>query len=523
MEPTGPIGDEPEKPIIREWREVDLLFVIDNSGSMAVPQARLARAIAALVAVLDSARADYRIGVTTTDSGNPRCPAATVQPEGGALVLSSCLDRVDQGEFTFNGEDFAAACTDACDRRDADLVVQSTVTEVDTEARPRRWVESSAGELNIVGASAAEALQCYLPQGVAGCGFESPLESMYLALAQASDADSEGNYGFLRERAQLSLVLVSDETDCSYNPATQEIFTTNKVFWSDPENDVAPTSAVCWGAGVACSGGPGVYSECHAENHDLQGAAGATDEQAVLRPLARYVDLVRDIERVKQDFDADARVQVALLTGVPVGYEQFAAELVYEDAGAAEVQHEFGVGPGCVVGDVNSPSQMAVPPVREREFAEAFTDPATRRLYSLCEADYGAALAAIGGSIADALVPSCMPNCVLDLDPGTDVVEPDCQLFERDVFGKVDVEIPACGVELGAWVMPEGTTVCFGVKVDLDGKQTPEALDDMSPRCVEEGFNLEFQIVRTAPRPADSTITAQCQLSPDRKVDCPLL
>jgi hypothetical protein len=145
------------------------------------------------------------------------------------------------------------------------------------------------------------------------------------------------------------VVIVSDETDCSYSPAFKEIFTTNKVFWNDPQ-DPAPSSALCWRAGVACSGGPGVYSECHAENFDDGGNAGAADDQAVLQPVGKYVDFVKSIEQRKQDFDPQQRVKVSLVTGVPLGYEQFAAEIPYEDTPDENYQLNFGIGPGCVLG-----------------------------------------------------------------------------------------------------------------------------------------------------------------------------
>jgi hypothetical protein len=44
---------------------------------------------------------------------------------------------------------------------------------------------------------------------------------MYKALASAKDKSSKNNYGFLRDAAILSIVLISDETDCSYNPEFQ--------------------------------------------------------------------------------------------------------------------------------------------------------------------------------------------------------------------------------------------------------------------------------------------------------------
>jgi hypothetical protein len=75
------------------------LFVIDNSGSMAEEQALLSANFAAFIDVLEApdVKANYRIGVTTTDAGNPRCPSAQYKPEGGKLVLSSCVDRAAAG------------------------------------------------------------------------------------------------------------------------------------------------------------------------------------------------------------------------------------------------------------------------------------------------------------------------------------------------------------------------------------------------------------------------------------------
>ena len=73
---------------------VDILFVIDNSGSMAAHQQRLSTAIPALVAPLEAAGLDLRIAVTTTDAGNPRCPTATYTPENGAFQARSCREAV---------------------------------------------------------------------------------------------------------------------------------------------------------------------------------------------------------------------------------------------------------------------------------------------------------------------------------------------------------------------------------------------------------------------------------------------
>ena len=85
-----------------------------------------------------------------------------------------------------------------------------------------------------MGDPAVEALSCIAPQGIDGCGFESPLEAM----AQALNPDAAWNTAerpFLRPGGVLAIVILTDEVDCSHNPAHDAIFTTNKVFWHDPE------------------------------------------------------------------------------------------------------------------------------------------------------------------------------------------------------------------------------------------------------------------------------------------------
>jgi hypothetical protein len=71
---------------------VDVLLVVDNSGTMGPGQIALTQAMDSLVARLDNEGLDYRIAVTTTDVGNPWC--GTTSPEAGNFVASSCRARL---------------------------------------------------------------------------------------------------------------------------------------------------------------------------------------------------------------------------------------------------------------------------------------------------------------------------------------------------------------------------------------------------------------------------------------------
>ena len=496
---------------------VDLLFVIDNSGSMAASQAKLAASVDVLLDQLQDSHLelDLRVAFTTTDQGNPLCPGT--EPEGGDLVLSSCLDRVEAGEFIFDGVDppldGTFACTDSCSLSDAALAILPTTTPGDQEPKPRSWIELAAGATNLpAGVELAEALACFAPQGIAGCGFESQLESMYRALLESDDPE-HSNGGFLRPWATLAIVFLTDEVDCSSNPAHEAVFLTEKALWSDPEA-AAPTSALCWRAGVECLGDPAGYDSCAAVNVGVDGSVGVDSEEAVLYPAARYIEGLQLLEEERRQYDAGAEVLVAVIGGVPQDYA--GDELTYSAAGEQAHLDEFGVDPGCVDPDGGA----ALAPVRLHELAEAQRVGERSNLFSSCAPDYAPALAAIGDLVKEQMRPACMPECVQDVDTTTEIVDIDCSLREENIATGEVREIPRCEGEGESRTPPEDEASCWYPLVDPGG-QTPSTADDMSAYCVEEGWNLEFGFVRTGPTVQFATTTVDCKLSDLPAVDCP--
>ncbi len=500
-------------------KDVDILFVIDNSGSMGEEQGLLADNFPAFINVLEDPEvaANYRIGVTTTDNGNPFC--GSTGPEAGKLQLSSCRQR--QQEFVFSGipmaDATAVACTDVCDLETIDI--EPTITEFDDEPSVRPWLENIEGKTNLAdeNVTTVEAFQCFGPQGIAGCGFESHLESMYKALLRAQQS-GEDQYGFLRSNAILSIVIVTDEVDCSYNNAFSSIFQPdsaggNEVFWSNPE-DMQPTSALCWNAGVVCEGTGNPYTSCRSSNKDIDGNIDVSDSDAVLHPLGRYTDFVQQLEVAKQQITPSQEVLVALIGGVPAN-----GELTYSNSPDTDgFQRDFGIGPGCTYddGDPATPLGTAVPPVRMKEFAEAFQVGDESNVYSICQPEYRDALSAIANTIRDQIVPACMTACVADTDPVSEGVQPQCTLIQEapDVASGdvIESNIRPCGPDDA---VPEGQDVCFVPLVD----------DALSEFCAEEGWNLEFRLVRRegVPAPGGTSVSATCQLSQRKQVECPAL
>ena len=520
-------GSETENQLqLTENKDIDVLFVIDNSGSMGQEQANLAANFGAFIEVLEAndVEANYRIGITTSDNGNPWCPPGTTSPEGGKLVLSSCRERL--GDFLFNNGEIDVqdlACTDICSLDAAALEPLPSTTDQDPNPAPRPWLEKIEGHTNIPqGTSTVDAFRCFGPQGIKGCGFESQLESMFLALTRAQNSE-EASYGFMRTSAILAIVFVTDEADCSYNKSWSEIFDTDggRVFWEDPNADF-PSSGVCWNAGVSCYGDPSSYEDCVATNYDAFAAPDASDQDAVLQPLSRYYEFVDGLEFDKRQLNPDADVIVGLIGGV-----QPDGSLVYADVADSdpEFQLDFGIGPGCT----GPMGEAAVPPVRLREFTDTYT---SENLHSICAADYTGALERIADEIRTKIIPACYYRCAADTDPETPVLDAACEV-EQNVPGVGERSVPECLREAdgayavdpasGSYVMPDSEAeICFAVRTDT-GDQTQDALDDIAAYCIDSGANLEFQLAYPAGvlAPEGASTLATCVTSDEPASDCP--
>jgi hypothetical protein len=518
-------------PPLTANKDVDILFVIDNSGSMGEEQALLAANVGAFINVLeqDGVDANYRIGITTTDNGNPWCPSGSTTPEAGQLVLSSCKDRINDFLFGNDVDVRDLACNDICTLDDPALEILPTTTDVDSDPKPRPWLERIEGKKNIPESTdTAAAFACFGPQGINGCGFESQLESMYLALVRTETAN-EASYGFMRPSAILAVVFVTDEADCSYDSEWAEIFDAegSKVFWSDPAA-AFPTSAVCWNAGVECYGDPSGYDSCDPVDKDVFGNVTENSPQAVLHPMKRYIDLLNEIEYDKQSLNPSQEVIVALIGGVDATGQPVYA--VGDDIDPVFLD-DFGIGPGCEAPNPLNPDQpiRAVPPVRLRELTEEFTPD---NMFSVCEPDYSPALAAIADRIKDQIKPACYRKCAADTNPGTELVEPECTIEQQPPGLDDSSTIEEClrdangyviDPETGDYAMPDdATNVCHAILVDKSG-QTADPYDDMAPECIDLNSNVQFELVRRPgfPGVSGTAVTATCELADFPDVACP--
>ncbi|HUT77530.1 MAG TPA: hypothetical protein VM285_07580, partial [Polyangia bacterium] len=152
---------------------LDLLFVIDDSGTMAAEQQLLVDAFPEMIAVLDAyetsigTQLEYRIGVTTT-----------------GVTTHYYVDGVP-GAITASGRDGSMITPDGADHP---------------------WIDGPGEQVDEQFADAALV-------GTYGPAYEMPLQALRLALEESSAGGA--NDGFLRQGALFAAIVITDEDDCS--------------------------------------------------------------------------------------------------------------------------------------------------------------------------------------------------------------------------------------------------------------------------------------------------------------------
>jgi hypothetical protein len=160
--------------------KMDILFVIDDSGSMQEEQTNLANNFPMFANILNSymvstgEQLDYRVGITTT--GRDIQYNEVIEIPGFPTQTVPMSEQGDDG-----------AMRQTCGMQ-------------------RRWLERTDADM-------ASTFTCAANVGTGGPSVEMPLYCSELAL---KDRVTDGtNAGFLRDDALLAVVYITDEDDCS--------------------------------------------------------------------------------------------------------------------------------------------------------------------------------------------------------------------------------------------------------------------------------------------------------------------
>jgi hypothetical protein len=203
---------------------VDILFVVDNSGSMAGEQVQLGQSFKNFYNVLNETGGSYHIALVTTGIESPSCKKCSDANKTGCINVNEAGDaEIENGMFQyrrghFNGDEnnpeFDFLYDESC------KVVTST--NLNCFFNP-----------NDNGVERGTVLV-----GTNGCIYERGLEAMYKALTR--DLLAGPNQGFLREDSSLAVIIVSDEDDCGPVNYVNELFGNDVVCYHAANGESNP-------------------------------------------------------------------------------------------------------------------------------------------------------------------------------------------------------------------------------------------------------------------------------------------
>jgi hypothetical protein len=413
--------------------DLDVLFVIDNSASTADKQTVFAANFPRLVQALDAfpgGRPNLHVGVvdTTVDIGvqgmGPGCPSP--DPNDNGLLQNT--PRV-------------TGCSGPTGRFLSDVA------------------DATGGRTTNYLGTLEAAFSCIAQVGASGCGYEAPLEAMKRAL----DGSRPENAGFLRQDANLFVVILTDEDDCSVqDPSLFSLsnvgpgdFRCQPLFAYDCDQPISATD-------------PGTYTGC-------KPALGS-----YLRDPKFYIDFLHSVV-------SEQRLSVAIIDGdAPLG----ADGLWTFSTGAITTpfQQSLALEPSCMA-TINGNPTIARPGIRLASFAEQLGTKA--RQYSICQPDYSGVLTDVGALMKQAMQP-CIAGAVdaTDLDPANPGIQPNCSVTVA-AAGNYEL-LPACAMADDSTPAP-GASGCVYFVAD--------------PTC-GTASNLAVHVLTTIP--FGDTLTVSC-------------
>jgi hypothetical protein len=400
-------------------RPIDLLFVIDNSASMAAKQDILLQNLSEMMRSMEKLEGglpDVHIGVISTDMG-----------AGEGVTGGDCSARFgDQGLLWGNDPAPGALATVAggpgngCGLTSGVRWIEDRICP-DGSKRYRNY----EGELPDVLPCMGKAL------GNHGCGYSHALQSLRLAL-NPEVGINEANRGFLRRRAPLIIIIISDKDDCSADPSRED----NDGMFSASNPGDSPTLR-CAARGHVCDGreiphydpstgydgshGPWTanFEACAAKQPDSH------DDPHWL-PLISVQEAIDSVRQIKDS--RDGPIWVAGVMGWPKGTAADQAEYRIDKAAA---EGPWELSSICGVSSVQGDGANVYPAYRLKQFIDAFpeSDGGRGLTLSMCDNHWADVIKAV--SYSNCCIdrwPPCLRYPLIDVDPDRAGIQPDCQV-----------------------------------------------------------------------------------------------
>jgi hypothetical protein len=413
-------------------RNVDVVFMIDNSTGMSALQSKFIQQIPAYFNVLENLPGglpNLHIGVVSSSMGAGRATDIERCPQGG-----------DQGIFQSARTGNPSCATASLNQGQS-------------------YIVSVNGQNNFTG-DIADNLACISQLGSGGCGFEHQFESVLRALGADGATGPAQNNGFLRADAFLQVVLLTDEDDCSA-PPNSDLFDTSSQLVSDPLGPLQ--SFRCNEFGHRCGGKPPPRTPVNPPV-DLSGTCVSAEDGRLLR----VADVVTALKVLKSD---PSKVYVSAVAAPATPY--------IVDVGPAQVKTDPSMWPFVEHSCMGADGVFGDPAVRIQQWVNAFG--ANGRFETLCAGSLGPALEGFAAQIGQALGQSCLP---------ANASATTCSFVDQDVDNQgrvISTSLPACAgtADPGpCWTAMPGTAACpSGQSVTFQRPTPPSATLTTTATC----------------------------------------
>lgn len=437
-------------------RKVDILFLIDNSPSMADKQQNLADNFPKFIDVLDSiqgGRPDVHVAVVTSDLGSKGALDAMPGPPVGQLNNGRCADVGDAGVM----------------KMPAGVTINPGSVFLADELN----MDGSRVGANFNGNMAA-AFARMATVGAVGCGFEQHLEAMKQALQPATAT----NRGFLREDAFLAVIFIADEDDSSM--AHSSLITADTGMLGQLQSFRSTRFGITCdvnGRNTTEMNVVGPKAKCH-----------PADDSAYLTKVADYVTFLRNLKADDPD-----RVIVAGIMGPT---EPVAVELRVPKGETKETQ---ALAHSCTYIGGDGKPEVADPAIRLRFFLDQFPNRST--FAPICQRDLSGGLQQIGELLKTVIGDPCIEGQLADFDPDPNREVYDCQVSSvtnRNKPTQSEDVLPACMPDSGAaankpcWRITTDAALCTKnqhLVLRIEGQDTLPSDSHVIANCVTEVTN----------------------------------
>jgi hypothetical protein len=502
-------------------RAVDLVFVIDNSPSMAAKQAKLkaeySKMIQSLRDLSFGVLPDLRVAMLTADLGTggayPDGPCGTKTPSDGTRSVYG-----DMGRFQMVG---AADCG---------------VTDP-----AALWLESEGDmPVNFTG-DVGDVFACLAANlGTQGCGVKQPLQALEFALV-APGWGNEAQRTMLRPEAYLGIAIVTDEDDCSASTNDGMFGDKPELHGEAPSLRCATRAHACGGANLSTSG-PG-YPTAQAFSAPLVSCKARTDACPNSTDGLSYTDTsfptecspLKSVERLAAEIkglkeEPYAAILVAGIFGWPCSGSDGKTDFRDAEYKIAPVPNPsransgrpqvFAEWPSCYdrshlpesadVFDSAAAALDATAGLRISAFLDQFGENGFKT--SICDDGPSLAMALVQGLgyVERPQAVLCIDDKLFDTDGTRDGVQPDCRVVlrrpeadpsdpQKIVYREDAASIPSCITPLSVDEQP--AYPCWRVIPD-------------HKKC--ETWGQQIDLVRAPPErkrllPAGTKILAQCR------------